>query len=151
MRNSVLGLVALFAATVISSADGAEASDATMSGAQREVLRVEREWSDAEIKHDVAALRLILDDRFIATFGAEASLNKEQFIKAIGGETMISQEPSEATVIVDGNVAVVVDTFTTRGTENGQPYTRIYRITSTYIKRHGRWAALAEQIAPRTP
>src|SRR5580693_7177668 len=69
MRKSVLGLIALVAATVISSADGAEASDATMSDAQREVLRVEREWSDAEIKHDVAALRLILDDRFIATFG----------------------------------------------------------------------------------
>lgn len=150
MRKVVAALVALVAPAV-SMPGYAVASDASMSSAQKAVLKVEREWSDAEIHHDVAALRRILDDKFIATFGTEVSLNKEQFIQAIDAETMTSQQPSEATVIVDGDVAVIVDTFTTRGTENAQPYSRIYRITSTYIKRHGRWAALAEQISPRTP
>jgi ketosteroid isomerase-like protein len=151
MRKDIAALVALGTVTVMSTAGYASISAATLSDAQREVLEVERAWSDAEIKHDVVALRRILDDRFIATFGAEVSLNKQQFINAIIDETMVSQEPSEATVIVDGDVAVIVDTFTTRGTENNQPYTRIYRITSTYIKRHDRWTALAEQIASRTP
>ena len=36
--------------------------------AKQRVLNLEREWVDAEIKHDAATLPRILDDKFVATF-----------------------------------------------------------------------------------
>src|SRR5580658_6781920 len=66
--------------------------------AAAQLVKLERLWSEAEIKHDLAALRRILDDRFICTFGTEKPLDKEEFIKLIAGETMLSQDPSDATI-----------------------------------------------------
>ncbi len=119
--------------------------------ARQQVIRLERDWSEAEIKHDSAALERILDSHFVCTFGAGDVVGKAEFIKLILGEEMLSQDPSDATVVVDRNVAVIVDIFTVRGMDDGKSYTRIYRITATYIRRHGRWVALAEQVASRVP
>jgi hypothetical protein len=119
--------------------------------ARQQLLDLERAWSDAEIKHDVAAMNRILDDQFICTFGSAMPLDKQQFINAIVGENMLSQQPSEAAVVIDHDVGVIVDTFTVRGTEGGQPYTRVYRITATYVRREGHWYALAEQVASGEP
>jgi ketosteroid isomerase-like protein len=99
-------------------------------------------------------LRHILDDRFVATFGAAKPLDREGFIKeVIGSDTdkIVSQDLSDETVRVDGDTAVVVETDTVRGTDNGEPYTQVLRITTTYIKRHGGWVALAEHVAAVKP
>ena len=45
--------------------------------AKQQVLNLEREWVDAEIKHDSVTLRRILDDKFVATFGAENPMIKK--------------------------------------------------------------------------
>jgi hypothetical protein len=94
-----------------------------------------------------SSLRRILDDHFICTFGTDKPLNKEEFIKLIVGDELLSQDATDATVVVNRDAAVIVDTYTVRGTENGLQYTRVIRITATYIKRHGRWVALAEHVA----
>jgi len=49
--------------------------------AKLQVLKLEREWTAAEIKRDAATLRHILDDRFVVTFGAGEAIDKEGFIK----------------------------------------------------------------------
>jgi ketosteroid isomerase-like protein len=121
------------------------AADETSTDSQR-LLELERTWSDAQIKHDAAGLRRILDDHFICPFGTSAPVDKEHFIQVILAQDMLSQQPSEASVIVDRDTGVIVDTFTVRGTENGQTYTRVYRITSTYVRRDGQWKVLAEQV-----
>ena len=45
--------------------------------AKQQVLNLEREWVNAEIKHDAATLRRILDDKFVASFGPSRSYDKE--------------------------------------------------------------------------
>src|SRR5262249_39753798 len=90
--------------------------------AKQQVLDLEREWVDAEIKHDVAALRRILDDKFLASFGAEKPYDKEAFIKEIVSgdvDPTESQTLTDRTVIIDRDTAVVVGTDTERGTRNG--------------------------------
>ena len=117
--------------------------------ARQQVLDLGKEWVAAEIKHDSTTLRRILDEKFVASFGAKKPLDKEAFIEAIVSgdiDPTESQILSDETVIVDHDTAVVVGTDTERGTEKGVPYTEVARYTVTYIRRNGRWLALAEHL-----
>src|SRR5215469_7426130 len=116
---------------------------------KQQVIDLSKEWVAAEIRHDANALRRILDDKFIASFGAEKPQDKETFIKQIVAgdvDPTESQTLSDDRVIIDQDTAVEVGTDTARGTEKGAAYTVFYRYTVTYIRRNGRWLALAEHL-----
>jgi hypothetical protein len=111
--------------------------------AEQQVLNLEREWVDAEIKQDAATLRRILDDKFLASFGPNRPYDKETFIKHITSgdvDPTGSQTLTDQNVAIDNDTAVVVGTDTVRGTESGAAY------TVTYIHRNGQWVALAEHL-----
>ena len=80
------------------------------------------------------ALQAILDDRFVATFGAGKLLDKNAFIKDVTAgaiDPTESQELSGQTIVLAGDTAVVVETDTIRGIKNGQPSESVYRFTVT--------------------
>ena len=117
--------------------------------AKQQVLDLGKEWVAAEIKHDANTLRRILDDKFVASFGAKKPYDKEGFIKLICSgdvDPTESQTLTDETVIVDGDTAVVVGTDTLRGTKSGTTYTEVARYTVTYIHRQEQWVALAEHL-----
>ncbi len=117
--------------------------------AKQQVLDLEKDWVTAEVKHDAPTLRRILDDKFVASFGAKKPYDKEGFIKQIvtgDVDPAESQTLSDENVIIDQDTAVVVGTDTERGTDNGAAYTVVYRYTVTYIHRNGQWLALAEHL-----
>ena len=117
--------------------------------AKQQVLDLGKEWVAAEVKHDAPTLRRILDDKFVASFGAEKPYDKEAFIKLIvtgDVDPTESQTLTDETVVLDQDTAVEVGTDTVRGTERGTAYTVVYRYTVTYIRRHGQWVALAEHL-----
>ena len=121
--------------------------------AKEQLLALEQEWTVAEDKHDAAKLRRILDDKFIAV-GTTKTYDKEAFIRLeTSGEPdpTQSQTATHESVIVDGDTAIVVGTDTGHGTKNGEPYTVAFKFCVTYIYRHGRWVALAEQLARIPP
>ena len=116
---------------------------------RQQVLDLGKAWVAAELKHDATTLRRILDDKFIASFGAKQPSDKEAFIKQIltgDVDPTASETLTDETVVVDQDTAVVVGTDTVRGTENGAAYTVVYRYTVTYIRRKGHWVALAEHL-----
>jgi hypothetical protein len=117
--------------------------------AKQQVLDLGKQWVAAEVKHDAATLRLILDDKFVASFGVKKPYDKEGFIKAVVSDDVDpteSQTLTDETVVIDDDTAVVVGTDTVRGTDKGAAYTVVYRYTVTYIHRHGQWLALAEHL-----
>lgn len=128
----------------------ARAADASQNEAREEVLSLEREWTIAENKHDEAMLRRILDEKFVATFGTKRPpYDKEGFIKSqLAGDVdpTVSDTLSDQMVIVDGDTAVVVGTDTERSAKNGEAHTAVARYTATYVRRNGRWLALAEHL-----
>jgi ketosteroid isomerase-like protein len=152
-RFRALGAV-LASLTAFSAARAASAQDTGAAPDERALIKLERDWVDAETRHDAAALRSILDDRFIATFGGGKPLDKEAFIK---GETegapdpTVSQELSDQKVIVVGGTGVIVETDTLRRMKDGKPVMLTWRFTVTYVKRGDRWLALAEQGGPTNP
>jgi ketosteroid isomerase-like protein len=139
----VLSIAAASAAPQPAGPQTAPASDA-----RGELLALEEQWTVAEEKRDAAALGRILDDRFVATFGAARTYDKEAFIQLFSGEVdgTASHALTYEAVIIDGDTAVLIGIYTARGTRGGAAYTAIYRYTTTYIRRGGRWRALAEHI-----
>jgi len=127
----------------------AKLSEDDRSAAKQQVLDLEQEWVAAEHKHDATTLRRILDDKFVASFGAEKPYDKETFIKGIVSgdvDPTESQTLTDRTVIIDHDTAVVVGTDTERGTRKGIAYMEVARYTATYIHRDGKWVALAEHL-----
>jgi len=142
-RSSFLPVAACaaLALLLVNQAGTAQSSNST----EQQLLKLERAWSDAEINHDAAALEHVLDDGFVGTYDGGAPIRKREFIHNITGETLQSLEPSDATIIVEGDVAVIADKFAVRGTAGGKSFEVNVRVTATYIKRHGHWVVLAEQ------
>lgn len=144
MRQAIVFVSILFAVVTLP----AIAETTNSAAEQQQVLDIEKKWAAAEDKHDEATIRSILDDKFVATFGARPPYNKERFIK---GEVAGDVDPTQTQTlteeaIVDGDTAVVIGTDTVHGTRKGKPYSENARYTVTYIRRHGQWHALAEQL-----
>jgi len=114
----------------------------------KQLRALEQEWVNAEINHDAVALRRILDDKFIATFGAGAPIRRDAFINAVVSSktTHVTQTLGDSTIVTDGDTGVVAGVDTVRGIAHGKPYSHVYRYTATYIRRGGRWRALAEHL-----
>ncbi len=155
MKTSWLGLIAVGAFSCLRTLAGEPAVElTTIAKAEQQVLDLDRAWADAEVKHDEAALRRILDDQFVATFGTGKPYDREGFIKVvIGGnpDPTESQDLSDRMVRIDADTAVIVETDTVRGTDEGKAYTSVYRLTTVYIRRNGRWVALAEHLVRAPP
>ena len=121
-----------------------------ISSEEQRVLAVEDEYVAAEIKRDEAALRRIVDDRFVLNSSDGTTTGKDALIEAILGWDMSGQTISERTVVVDGDTAVICGTAELRFGVSGEKESRsLLRYTSTYIKRHDQWRFLALQMAKR--
>jgi hypothetical protein len=120
------------------------------SADEQAVLKLDADWADAEMRRDGATLERILDNRFIATFAGK-SIDKPTFIRALLSEDpakVVTQKLSDRTVIVEQDTAVVVETDTETIVKDAKTTVNTWRFTVTYIKRQGRWVALAEQGGP---
>lgn len=149
MKLRQLGL-GLGLAWIALPANGEATHSVVPLDSKQQVMDLEQAWTAAEDRHDADTLRSILDERFVFTIGADARLyDKEAFIAAnLRGvpDPSKSQALTGRTVTVDGDTAVSMGTDTERGTRNGKPYTEVARYTVTYIRRAGRWTALAEHM-----
>ena len=151
-REQKLGILFMILACCVAALPAStepKNSEHPSADAKQQVIDVENEWVTAEIKHDTATLQRILDDKFVASFGAAKPHDKEDFIKGIISadvDPIESQTMSDRTVIIDEDTAVVVGTDTLHGTKKGAAYTEVARYTVTYIRRHGQWVALAEHL-----
>ena len=149
LKQYVVGWV--LACCIAASSVAAEPTSpkaAPPTAARQQLLDLEKEWAAAEDKNDATVLRRILDEKFMATFGAAKTYDKEAFIKLFAGDLdpTASQTLTYEAVMIDGDTAVTVGTDTVHETRDGAAYTAVYRYTATYIRRHGRWLALAEHI-----
>jgi len=141
----VIGLALVCAAPAFAAAPSGS------TRAEQQLHAVQRAWVNAEIHRDAAALRRILDPRFIFTYAAGAPMRRDGFIHALvsGKSRMLSQTLGDTTIVVDRDTAIVAGLDTIESTHDGKIYTNVYRFTVTYVRRHGRWVALAEHLVRR--
>lgn len=147
--GSLLVVILTLVSAPHSAISPSEGNAPDLSATKKQVLDLEREWVDAELKHDETTLRRIIDDKFLVSFGPNKPQDKETFIKHLMSgdvDPTETQVLTDQTVIVDNDTAVVVGTDTLHGTRKGVAYILVARYTATYIHRKEQWVALAEHL-----
>lgn len=113
---------------------------------EKQLIALNQQWSDAEVKHDEATLQRILDDSFVFTDDDGKTTDKAGFIKEILQSHMTSQAAADDVVHTYGDTAVLVGTTTVRFVSGGKEQALSFRYTVVYLKRNGQWRAIAEQL-----
>lgn len=118
---------------------------------EQRVLEAEDEYVAAEVSRDEAALRRLIDDRFVFNTSKGTTTGKEELIRSILGMNMVGQTVRERSVLVEGHIALVFGTADLRfATEEGSETVSSVRYTSTFVNRDGRWRMLALQMQRRS-
>ena len=116
------------------------------------VLAVEDAYVAAELARDGAALRRLVEDRFVFNAGDGTTSDKGALIESILAMPMVGQTISERSVLLEDHVALVFGTTELRFAAPGEPGTTSQlRYTSTYVRREGAWRLLALQMQRRAP
>jgi ketosteroid isomerase-like protein len=159
MKRASLAVVLMLAAAsiVFAQAKGKHASKGrqtrpTPAGAEQSLRVADQQWSEAFKNRDKDALNRILDDQFIFTGDQGQVFDKTQYIDgAIRAIKVESYSLDGMTVRVFGDTGVVAGRWTGKLTIDGKDASGAFRYTDTFVKRLGRWRAVALQetrIAP---
>ena len=112
-----------------------------------ELMQIERDIGDANVRRDKAYFEKIEADEFIFTDSGGGLTNKTEdvssFDKPAGENKLVSYTPDEMKVTVYGDTAVVTGRFTSiyRGPK-GEATLRS-RFTDVFVKKNGRWQIVA--------
>jgi ketosteroid isomerase-like protein len=112
---------------------------------EKQLLALERQWADAEVKHNAAFLDRVLDDRFIVIDSQGRTRDKAAFVADLLKSAMTSQMISDETVHIFGDTAVIHGTDTVQPSDGKAPYS--LRYLTVYAKREGGWRAVAEEFS----
>lgn len=119
----------------------APAGDAT----SQTLIDLENKWVDALAKPDAAALESIFADTYVDTDEQGHRSDKQGVLSVLkSGDLKIeSIKLSDMHVHVYGDAAVVTGKGLQKGSFKGQPMTATILFTDTFVKRNGKWKAVA--------
>jgi len=117
---------------------------------ERSVLAAEDEYVAAEVSRDEAALRRMVDDRFVFNSSNGRTSGKDELIAEVLKMAMIGQTIRERSVLIEGDIAIVFGTADLKfaGPDSTESLSS-QRYTSTYVNRQGQWRMLALQMQKR--
>jgi ketosteroid isomerase-like protein len=144
MKNMLA--IALFCFLSLSLATGQQASK--MSSAEDQITKLEQEWAQAIVKSGPVAVDKYEADDIVSTDlnGRVTDKAQDKTDLSSGDLKFESLTPSDIKVHVYGNAAVATGTGTVKGTFKGQDISGTYRFTDTWVKRNGKWQAVASQV-----
>lgn len=153
MKRTLIITGAVLAIAVTTLAFMRNQMAAQSGNAEQEVKALIREWDDAFKQRDPATLDRILADDFVLTDASGAVLNKMEYLSSIVKAPDMSHIPQPSSVSDDvavrvfGDAAVVTGHSTVKGRPRGkgQFLSGQYRFTDVFVKRQGRWQAVATQ------
>lgn len=154
MRTPTMAITLLLAFDMTHSTALAQAMVADFSAEEQRVLAIEDEYVVAEVNRDEAALRRILDDRFLWNRSNGSTTGKEDYIQNIMSDSfsLVGQTIRERSVLLHGDVAFVFGTADLRFARAGQPETMSsLRYTAAYVRHEGQWRMLVLQMQGRSP
>ena len=113
--------------------------------AEQELLKLEQDWTNAEVKADLAFLDRILADDWLFTDpdGVVWTKAKSLAVLKSGEDVVSSMVPDDMKVRIYGDAAVVTGRATTKETFKGKDISGLHRWTDTWIKKAGRWQCVA--------
>jgi ketosteroid isomerase-like protein len=114
--------------------------------AEKELLQVERDWTQASLKGDATALGKILGDDWVGQ-GPAGTMTKAQVLDEMksGDNKTDSITLGDMKVRVYGDTAVVTGSDDEKSSYKGKDTSGHYTWTDVFVKRKGRWEAVASQ------
>lgn len=143
MKN-VLAIASVFLLS-LSLAAGQQASKT--GTVEDQIKEREQNWAQATVKEGAAAVDQYEADDIIDTDPSGRVTDKAQDKTDLSSGDLKFQsiELSDLKVHIYGNTAVAAGTSTIKGTYKGQDISGKYRFTDTWVKRNGKWQAVASQ------
>lgn len=137
--------IAFFCLFSLSLVAGQEASKT--SSVEDQIKKQEQNWAQATVKEGAAAVDQYEADDIIDTdpSGRVTDKTQDKTDLSSGDLKFQSIELSELKVHVYGDTAVAAGTSTVKGTYKGQDISGKYRFTDVWVKRNGKWHAVASQ------
>jgi len=154
MRTLSLAITLLLAVAMTRSSALAQAKVAEILTEEQQVLAIEDEYVVAEVNRDEAALRRILDDRFLWNRSNGSTTGKEAYVQSIMSDSfsLVGQTIRERSVLLHGEVAFVFGTADLRFARAGEPETKSsLRYTAAYVRHDEQWRMLVLQMQGRSP
>jgi ketosteroid isomerase-like protein len=155
-KSVLLGILGLVAVLLMSAqpARPAGREDGGERGSEREVRELEGQFARAAVRGDRAFYERALADDFTHTSHSGVFKTRAQWLAEAKGGDPAEAKPGtthyealdvdDLAVRVYGDTAVVTGRTTPRGTTaKGQPMTGRYRFLRVWVKRQGRWQAVA--------
>lgn len=118
------------------------------------ILAVERAWTDAHLRGDVATIAHLMADDYLKIESDGSVSHRAATLAKHTPETRYwdQAQGDEYIVRLYGDTAVVIGRWTARGVNNGERFDYAARFLSVYVRRNGEWKMVAEQsteISPR--
>jgi len=116
--------------------------------AEQEVLKFNKEFSEAVVRADLVALDRIYADDFINTGTTGEVIDKAQMMGLFksGDLKYASGSDDDVRARVYGDTAVVTGLWTSKGQFKGKEFNNKERYTEVFVKRSGRWQVVAEHL-----
>ena len=123
------------------------------SQAEQELTRMEREFGEAMTRRDTATLDRLMADDFAAINPLGRELTKAQVVAQITSPDydLDSIRNEDIRVRVFGDAAVATARAVAKGRYKGQDASGQVRYMRVWIRRQGRWQAVAAHAAPIAP
>jgi ketosteroid isomerase-like protein len=121
------------------------APGATADGADEQALmQIERDWAAASAANDAAGIDKLTAAEYVGNTDGQITPKKQMLANMKSGVSKSSfAEAGEMKVFVAGDAASVHGLWTEKSSLNGKDTSGTYRYTDTFIKRDGRWQAVA--------
>jgi ketosteroid isomerase-like protein len=119
---------------------------------QEEVLRIEKELSQAIVRNDAEAVGRFLADDWIVIDPDGGIIDRVRFLGVIKSGTLAHEmmESADSRVRIYGNTAIVTALTTTKGKYSGQAFTTQERATDVFVKQNGRWQCALSHLTKFT-
>ena len=121
------------------------APGATADGADEQALaQIERDWAAAAAANDAAKIDGLMAAEYVGNTDGRITPKKQALADMKSGASKTSAaEASDLKVFVAGDAASVHGLWTETSTLNGKDMSGQYRFIDTFVKRDGRWVAVA--------
>ena len=121
--------------------------------AERQLIELERQLSDALVREDAKVLDRLWSNDLVFTFPNGKVSNKAERLAGQKPAAQPTQSDSktvndEVKVYLYGNTAVVTVLSTWSGKTNNEAYSSQFQATHVWVKQEGRWQLVAAHVSP---
>jgi len=116
--------------------------------AEEELLKLEREFTEAIVANDPEAIERFVADDWIIINSDGGIIDKERFLGVIksGALTHEMMESDDIRVRIYGESAVVTGLARSQGKFMGQDFSTRERATDVFVRHDGQWRCVLSQL-----